>query len=178
MCICILLSSLSSSLASCCCVCPAQGRENRSSTQIVSQAGASCKVPKMNLLSHLKRLDAHTPKFCGSVRVCGINEDERCGVSLGDSGLYHQDSPVARLSWGQLPNTIAQTTIATDMNLLKQSTRELQVRVNQLKKSSHRACDIQDLCYVYMRPYHLSLNQVTTVFLKMKIPKSGLYTAL
>ena len=136
----------------------------------------------------------------GGARGSGSTEIEGGGVSSGEGGLNHHDGPMAGLLWRQLPDTIAQSTTTTGINMLKQNVRDLQVRVNQLEKSINRACDVQDFCYIYLRPYGLSLNHVTkdslshilgcpvslftcirrkpSISLKVKIPKSGLYTAL
>ena len=89
-----------------------------------------------------------------------------------------------------------------DVNLLKQTLGDLQVRVNQLEKSAQRAkvLDVTDSCYVHVRHCRLSLNHVTkeslasilgcpvswftcirrqpSISLKVKIPKSGCHTAL
>ena len=96
--------------------------------------------------------------------------------------------------WGQLPETIANATMVTDMNLLKQTVKQLQIRVNQLEKSSHRVGDAHDYCFHLPRHHttkeslsHILGCQVLcftcirrepSISLKVKIPKSGLYTAL
>ena len=62
-----------------------------------------------------------------------------CGEGLCRHESPHLDRPfpsAAGVSWGQLPDIIAQTRIATDVNLLKLTFRDLQVRVNQLEKSA------------------------------------------
>ena len=111
----------------------------------------------------------------------------------------HLDRPfplAAGVSWGQLADIVAQSRIATDVSLLKQTLRDLQVRV---EKSAQRAkvSDVTDSCYVLV---HLSLNHVTkesltctlgcpvswftcikrqpSISLWVKLPKSSLHTAL
>ena len=91
----------------------------------------------------------------------GVQKSREEVFSSGEGGLNHHDGPMAGLLWRQLPDTIAQSTTTTGINMLKQNVRDLQVRVNQLEKSINRACDVQDFCYIYLRPYGLSLNHVT-----------------
>ena len=69
----------------------------------------------------------------------------------------------ASTSWLHLPDAVAQATNSADLQLLKHNLRDLQVRVHELERFAQntKLSDTVDTCYIYVRPYRMSLDAVS-----------------
>ena len=141
---------------------------------------------------------------CKHSRTCGIGnvEGRDGGGGVGGMGISGLHARPDQQSWLLLPDTVAQATTMTEICQLKKSFQDLQVRVIDLEKSSqgNNFIGTTNSCYVYLRPYHMSLDSVNIesvarilgcsvlgltcikshphIVLKVRISKSTLHTAL
>ena len=123
-------------------------------------------------------------------------------IMEGGGGLDGCSRYSISTTWLNIPDTVAQASIVSDLNLLKQNIKNLQVRVHELESCSLKraSSDLTDTCHIYVRSYQLTIKALSNeslsriagcnvlwftcikrypfLALKVKIPKSGLHKAV